>query len=380
MTEELCREFVEKMRIPTFDEDAKVVVETLTKVVSNVVRFPGEPRFRSLRLENPVVSKMVGLYEKSLEYLLLLGFEYETVDIEQRITLINAEENKPLLKIGLAVLEETALDLGISKEHLDGVLGRADENSVKSFNPYSSMVVNLAPAPKPSGGNTRMEKEVARLKQKREEVMEAAGIPERKLRVFEPTSNAEARRFSASRLGSLAPVKKSSSKSDNELLKEVIQTQQESQRRSQKFSTKAMRDLEKLKHARVFTRTLIRVQFPDRTMVEMWFSPAEIVADVLAEVNKCLKSAKDTPIYLYQTPPLRKLDLTMTLDKCGLKPAALIYAGWEKGTPAGEYLCADLTAILSQQKGQKVKPADHFPQNSVRLIEVQNIMNSPLAA
>mmetsp|Transcript_6768 Transcript_6768/g.7775 ORF Transcript_6768/g.7775 Transcript_6768/m.7775 type:complete len:370 (-) Transcript_6768:81-1190(-) len=360
------REFVEKMRIPTFDEDAKVVVETLLRIVSNVVRFPGEPRFRMMRVNNPVVSKMVNLYEQSLGYLTLLGFEFQTVNGEQQIVLSKGKENMAELKAGLKILKETALDLGMPKALVDNVTGQSSKVNTMKFNPYASMVVSVGVAPKPNGSNSRMEKEVQRLKEKREKIMNEAGVPQRNLRVFEPSSSKAARRFS--RISAITATASSvMSKDDSKLLKEVVKDQQESQRRSQQFSTKAMRELQKLKNSKVFTRSLIRIQFPDRTILEMCFSPAEVVGDVLAEVNSCLKSARATPVYLYQTPPLRRLDLTATLDKCGLKPAALIYAGWEKQAPTGEYLRDDLVEKLNRQKGQVVEKAS-FPKTSVPLI------------
>lgn len=361
--QELCQEWVEKMRIPTFEEDAQVVVRTLLKAVSNIVRYPGEPRYRSLRVQNASVVKITELYENSLEFLVLLGFKLEG----DRISLLRS--NASDLHIGLTVLKEAALSVGISQDEVNTITGELSI-SAETFDPYASMVVNIGAATKPLGGNSKMEDEVQRLEEKREAIMKAAGIPDRRLRVFEPKTSSEAKRFSLKKRASLAPVKLTTS-NDSAVVKEAVKSKLEAQRRSQKFSTKAMRDLEKLKRSKVFTQTVIRVQFPDRTILEARFSPTETMHDVLAHVNKCLKEPKVTPVVLYQTPPYRVLDLNTTLDKLGLKPAALIHAAWEKDAPENDYLRPDLEEQLYQQREQKNVNTDavEYPKTSVNLVD-----------
>jgi hypothetical protein len=107
----------------------------------------------------------------------------------------------------------------------------------------------------------------------------------------------------------------------------------------QGFKTKAMRELEALQKGRVFTATLIRVQAPDRTVVQALFSPLEpasaVYAWLRADVLSDAVTAAGTPFYLYTTPPPTAIaDNATTLADAQLQPAALLYLGWGTGPAA----------------------------------------------
>ena len=51
---------------------------------------------------------------------------------------------------------------------------------------------------------------------------------------------------------------------DKTLLFQSMRKRKEEIKKSQNFRTKAMRELDELKNAKVFTSAVIRIQFPDR--------------------------------------------------------------------------------------------------------------------
>jgi hypothetical protein len=132
------------------------------------------------------------------------------------------------------------------------------------------------------------------------------------------------------------------------------------------FHTKAMREAEMLQGAKVFTTALVKVHFPDRTVVQGMFSPQEPVSSiylwlkdlllkseddedthasitennnenvimessVLNEENISMQSGLQFPqFYLYQSPPPTQLaeNDTRSLIEARLTPAALLHLGW----------------------------------------------------
>ena len=122
------------------------------------------------------------------------------------------------------------------------------------------------------------------------------------------------------------------------LLVAAAKARMDKAKQKESFSTKAMRDLELLRRTRVFTRTLVRVQLPDRSLLQAVFSPQEPLAAVAAELRAALAPDAQRPFFLYTTPPMTRLpDERATLRELGLLPAALVYMGWldADGAPQG---------------------------------------------
>ena len=125
------------------------------------------------------------------------------------------------------------------------------------------------------------------------------------------------------------------------------------------FHTKAMREAEVLQGAKVFTTAVVKVNFPDRTVVQGMFSPQEPVSALYAWLKDLLKEdnegsgssnngedttmdsssssslSTETPqklpqFYLYQSPPPTQLaeNDSRSLTDARLTPAALLHLGW----------------------------------------------------
>lgn len=111
----------------------------------------------------------------------------------------------------------------------------------------------------------------------------------------------------------LRDVKRKRFEMENQMLKT-------SQLRSFEESKKQLRQLNKYK------KTIIRVQFPDRTVIQGTFKPTETVQDVLDFIRDYLEDAS-LDFYIYSTPPICILKKESRLIEVGCVPGALLYFG-----------------------------------------------------
>jgi len=353
-TSELCSEYCEKLRVAVYDEDARTIVKTLLKVLANVMKNPGVEKYRVIRKRNKVFQSLESLYVQALEYLTIVGFKEKQVEQEPKFVLNFQEEDPQAIETGMKVLKALAADLDIASADIPSIniynkkdfeaarIGaRKQADAVNGFNFYQSNVQNISGVPTQNGSNSRMEDQVETLKAKQRKMMEDAGIPDRMLRIIPSGSGINPRNFK----DFVHPEESQSlpvPKSDGAIVLQANKMRRKEQKKNAEFRTKAMRELEKLRNARVFTKVIIRVQLPDKSVVEAQFSPVERIDDVASIVRESLLDSVDEQFYLYTTPPRKVLPLDKTLDELGLKPAALLYLGWKSGAPSGSFLREDL--------------------------------------
>ena len=146
----------------------------------------------------------------------------------------------------------------------------------------------------------------------------------------------------------------SSSRGDSSLLASHFQQQHAKRLASEArgFTTKAMRDLEKLKKAKVYSHTQLAIHFPDGMSIRANFSTREKLHTVLQGLrDDVLFSTETLPLPgfdLYQTPPRRVLEASKSLKDLGLVPAAKVYVSWKTplvqsaGLQAGWYIQQEL--------------------------------------
>ncbi|XP_035695127.1 tether containing UBX domain for GLUT4-like isoform X1 [Branchiostoma floridae] len=93
--------------------------------------------------------------------------------------------------------------------------------------------------------------------------------------------------------------------------------------------TGAMRAQREVEMIQKYPKTVIRVQFPDRTVLQGFFRPMETVP-ALTEFVKSNLADPTSPFYLYTTPPRYVLDKpSMTLYQAKLFPAVVVHFGSE---------------------------------------------------
>jgi hypothetical protein len=122
------------------------------------------------------------------------------------------------------------------------------------------------------------------------------------------------------------------------------------------MKTKAQRELDVLQAAKVFTATVIRIEMPDRTVIQGVFSPLVCCAtvqngfvaplpfydfaqlqDTINSVHEWLRSlfsdsVASVPFYLYSTPPtLEHPASDATLGDLKMLPAKVLRCSWGAG-------------------------------------------------
>jgi hypothetical protein len=118
------------------------------------------------------------------------------------------------------------------------------------------------------------------------------------------------------------------------------QHQQRLKEENRGFTTKAMRDLERLRKTQVYSHSQLAIQFPDATLVKANFLVTETVGAVIQELKLHVlqldhnsDSDANVDLELYQTPPRRLFKSNETLQSLGLVPAAKVYVSWKQPPP-----------------------------------------------
>ncbi|XP_069785771.1 tether containing UBX domain for GLUT4 [Narcine bancroftii] len=107
--------------------------------------------------------------------------------------------------------------------------------------------------------------------------------------------------------------------------------------------TKSMRESQMKEKTERYPKVVLRVQFPDRHVLQGFFRPLETVGELMEFVKMHLKDP-NLSYYLFKTPPKVLLnDPTATLVQANLFPAALVHFGSEVRMDC--YLCEELLKL-----------------------------------
>lgn len=271
------------------------------------------------------------------------------------------------LKPEIKVLNSTSVT-----ESSNSNVGGSSNISSSSSSSSSSVSASLLATASTDTGLTVIDKKVLALKAKAMEIMEKAGTPDRNTRIilYDPSRSFNAARFTTaetaggilqdndmneegSNIGISNRSSSSSSSSsssaamvvdddaqpgDSKLQMDYMRKKLKMEKEKEEgFRTKAMRELEQLQKAKVYTSTMIRIQTPDRTVLQGNFSPLETLSAIYTWVRSLLvHDTNRPPFFIYSTPPPTVvIDQTdKTLADARLQPAVLLYLGWGTGPGA----------------------------------------------
>lgn len=94
------------------------------------------------------------------------------------------------------------------------------------------------------------------------------------------------------------------------------------------FRDKREVELEQLKNKPVFTRSRIKIKFPDNMVLVASFGAKETVQDIIALMKAYMLDGK-REFYLFETPPKRVVKkVNAQLHAIKLVPSATLYFGW----------------------------------------------------
>mmetsp|Transcript_53389 Transcript_53389/g.125009 ORF Transcript_53389/g.125009 Transcript_53389/m.125009 type:complete len:626 (+) Transcript_53389:56-1933(+) len=112
--------FSEKLRVMSRSGHpaAHTAVETLHRLVQNIMDHPGEQKFRRVKANNPKIqAKLLGLGEDAEKLMALLGFEAVVEDGERVLAIRDSAFDSVRLRLGQEVLERHIQETAVVQAH-----------------------------------------------------------------------------------------------------------------------------------------------------------------------------------------------------------------------------------------------------------------------
>ena len=361
-----------------FDADTKVCLITLMKVLDNVIQKPLDSKVRSIRLHNAAFTKKVASRPGGVDFLQACGFVQETEapgllskgteprevflvlkddDNDDGMMDVDNNNNGPskkeaykshIIRARRLLMTRAIQDLQMKAEELPAYkpppppvattstsapFTSQNDATTATFNPfqtqrYDGMSAAAGAQLTPDGTyQSSTDKQLKTLQQK-QEILERKlqqELMDREWMAKPPPTAATA----ANQISSAMQVDTASEKGSASLVAAQFQKQQAARKQREEggFTTKSMRDLEKIKKRKVYTHTQLALRFTDGTVVQGKFLPKETIDTVVKALLKdCFAEAAAgaATIQLYVAPPKRVLPPKATLQDEGLVPAAKV--------------------------------------------------------
>jgi hypothetical protein len=390
-----------------FDAVTQACIVTLMKILDNILQKPGNDKIRSIRMRNPAFWNKVGERKGGVEYLLACGFELQTpppallsaapsssasgTDEEFLVLLPPKEDTTHLIVARHMLLTCATHELHMRAEQLpkytppppaQAVNRTGNAPSPAAFDPYKGQRYDATGANQGPDANyvSITEQSLQKLQSKQEQLEQRMQqqLQDRNLVAHLPGSNNSSL---AALAAASADESSSASKSDASLLASLYSKQaaERAQKQEGGFTTKSMRDLQKIKKQKVYSHVVLIVQFFDGSSLTGKFLPKETIGTVKQVVSECLLTATTTTSIadyhlklkfdLYVTPPRRILSDTATLESEGLVPAAKIFVSFQTpplpstNTTPGHFLKPHLFSSSGAGAADGSSAAASFPQS-----------------
>ncbi|CAE8699468.1 unnamed protein product [Polarella glacialis] len=102
-----------------------------------------------------------------------------------------------------------------------------------------------------------------------------------------------------------------------------------------KFESADKKRLAELLTKKVHQMAILRVTCPDKSVLQVHFRSADTGEHVLEQIKPLLaEHVRERSWYIYQSPPLQKIQPKVTLVKAGFAPGANLYLGFDGEKPA----------------------------------------------
>ena len=331
-----------------FDATTKDCLNTLLKIVDNILSRPNEPKVRSIRCANAAFEKKVGRCKGGFEFLYSIGFTPTFPAIgfgggggmhqstagrqPEMLELTPENESRETLLRGRKVLIDSAVrDLGMNENDLPSVPkvqeslpastltapppassdSRPNNNSrgpTSQFNVYKAHSHNIqsaamgAPDPYAEAGMSTTERQLQNLQSKKDRL-------EREMQDIESDRGLVAYVAGSGPVpmeatSTTAASGGSGTKSDSSLVAARMKRMEEERKKREEggFTTKAMRDLEKMKKAKV--NTVFYYNFLQTVLFVMLMFELNPSLGLFTRSNSCQLSRRHASPR--QVPPQRK--------------------------------------------------------------------------
>ena len=366
-----------------FDVASKDCLKTLLKIIDNLLSRPNEPKVRSLRCANAAFEKKLGRCTGGFDFLYSIGFvpkfptfrggeggggnvvPPETLDMtpenESRDTLLHARKvlvqsavrdlnmdqgDLPPVPKSPATLPKSTFVAPPAPPTAAAAAATTSSNRQPSpggFNIYKGHSHNMqsaamgAPDPYMNAGLSNTERQLQQLQSKRDRIereIQSDVTMDRGLVAYRvgsgPTGIVASSSSPSTEVGGTG-----GGRGDSSLLAARMKRMEEERKKREEggFTTKAMRDLERIKKAKVYSHAQIRINFSDGTHLHAKFLPREKVSAIRSVIESSFQPsiAQSLAFDLYVAPPRRLLNDTKTLEEEELVPASKIHVSWKAG-------------------------------------------------
>ena len=371
-----------------FDQDSKIVIITILKILDNILQQPYNDKVRKIRLQNKAFHKKVVSKKGGINVLVACGFQLQKAppkllesstslslsssspSPDEFLILTEAFEDTDTIVLARQMLHQVAIhQLRCPPDEVPPMkppvrkqpLSTSSTSSTTTttthpstgFNVYqghrydgqsAAVGTNLGP---PQNWKSATDAKLERLQKQQQQLERKLQNPkqlshDRQWKAsLTPLTNASllASLTSSSTNDNTASSFSSSSDNDDKaLLAQHLQKQHQQRLKEENrgFTTKAMRDLEKIKHQKVYSHVVLAIQFQDGCTIRGHFLPKDTLQTVKDELASSVfvdssSSGASVPndYELYVTPPRTILDPNSTLQALGLVPASKIYVSWK---------------------------------------------------
>jgi len=325
--------------------ESQEAIATLFKLVDGILGAPEEPKKRKVKKANETFNRKVGRFAAGIDFLLAAGFlEGDDPDAE-------GEAAKggllfmPIAYMGRLTdshhtLAQAASEVGMAAPPLPS----------GGFNPYASVAqsadtLRAKASAQWKGEADKLRDEVKKRQREMEAKVETA-----------PPIDLQPSAFWLSGGRRLEEVVKETAEAgdadratDNALMQAQVASAKGCIDQSNlKFESADKKRLAELSRKKVYQFCILRIICPDKSVLQVHFRSGEKGEQVLAAIAPLFtQTVTDAGWYIYQSPPLKKLNPRETLAQAGLSPGANMYLGFEGSTkPAGPYLAPHLASQL----------------------------------
>ncbi|SOV17197.1 conserved Plasmodium protein, unknown function [Plasmodium gaboni] len=304
-------------------ENLKIVLPILCKIVKNILINPNILNTRILKSTNNIMKNKILIYEEVKNLLLSIGFV--------RIYIFYV-----MIKVDTLLL----LCIYESLKNISKNIIKIDDCSNINFDPFKSNIVCVDTLKKKKNVFHANDNVDILLKQKKEQMEKLMNQPiEKNPKIYKQKNY----NYSQDKKEKDKELKK---KNHNSVLdaqeKDEDDTENEENEeneedfsyiianiknfgKEQTFKSKTKLELEKISKAKVYSKTIIKILFPDDYILELSFSSGTLFRDV----NEAVKGFLNDSIisknwFLYETPGIRKFDPQKSLSFYNLIPHALL--------------------------------------------------------
>lgn len=362
--------------------DREDCVATLFKLIDAVIATPTEAKKRRVKKANATIHQKVARHSCALEFLRSVGF-LDGDDPEA-----GADGRGALLEMPVAfIVRLTDGHHSLASAATQASLPVPPLPACPVFNPYasSSTALNSTSQPKVPQSFKNETERVERELREREAALKA------KVECAPPVPLNPSVFWAAAGRRLEEIVKETAAigeeeKGDNNIIGDSLSNVKAAINGTNlKFESANKRALTQLSSKKVHEFCILRVTCPDKSVLQVHFRARDKGDHVLSQIGPLLAPhVRSASWYLYQSPPLKRLETKETLVQAGFPPGANLYLGFDGEKASAPFFEPSLQAKLGpapQDHGRGVNGvANPFSGEAMGWGQGQKLGSAPAAA